>query len=259
MKKVLCISAVLLLLGCVLAGASPSTKTVVLPGKVPLEMVWCPPGTFMMGAPTNEQDSDAREAPQHQVTLTHGFWMGKYEVTQAQWLAVMGSKPSNHTGDLSLPVEPVSWDDCQKFATALNALGQGTFRLPTEAEWEYAYRAGTTTRFYWGDDPSGSQSGNYAWYYHNSGLTTHPVGGKLANAWGLYDMSGNAYEWCQDWDGSYATGAISDPGGPSTGSLRVLRGGDCYDASPNCRAALRLSRSPDRCFNDVGLRLVWTP
>ncbi|MBC7324568.1 MAG: formylglycine-generating enzyme family protein, partial [Moorella sp. (in: Bacteria)] len=134
-------------------------------------MVLIPAGTFMMGSPNNEQDRSSNEGPQHQVTLTKPFYLGKYEVTQAQWKAVMGSNPSYFRGN-NLPVEQVSWNDCQTFIQRLNQLGQGTFRLPTEAEWEYACRAGTTTRFYWGDDPNYSQIGQYAWYDRNSNSQT---------------------------------------------------------------------------------------
>jgi len=224
-----------------------------------IQFVWIPAGTFMMGRYAGEQDSNSDEDPQHQVTLTQGFWMGKYEVTQAQWQAVMGSNPSYFTGDMSRPVESISWDDITQpngFLDKLNQANPGlTFRLPTEAEWEYACRAGTTTRFYWGDDPSYSQIGTYAWYYDNSGDTTHPVGQKTPNAWGLYDMSGNVWEWCQDWYGSYAAGAVSDPQGPSTGTFRVLRGGCWNYVVRFCRSAPRLSYSPDSRSFVSGVRL----
>ena len=223
-----------------------------------IDFVYCPPGTFMMGATANEQDSDSSEKPQHQVTLTQGFWMSKYEVTQAQWRAVTGTSPSHFTGD-NRPVEMVSWNDIAAsggFIEKLNTNNPGNgFRLPTEAEWEYACRAGTTTRFYWGDDPSYSQIGNYAWYVDNSGSQTHDVGGKSPNAWGLYDMSGNVWDWCQDWWGSYAAGAVLDPQGASTGSGRVVRGGNWSDGNI-CRSALRSLAGPDNRYPNAGFRLV---
>ncbi|MBI5091162.1 MAG: SUMF1/EgtB/PvdO family nonheme iron enzyme [Candidatus Hydrogenedentes bacterium] len=231
-------------------------QTVLLPGAVPLVMLWCPPGTFMMGRLPGEQDSFPTEDALHQVTLTQGFWVGKYEVTQAQWVAVTGSNPSHFTGD-NRPVEQVSWNGAQAFITALNAYTGKTFRLPSEAEWEYACRAGTTTRFYWGDDASYAQIGGYAWYSDNSGATTHDVGGKLPNAWGLYDMSGNVFEWCQDWwFGSYPSGAVIDPTGASSGSNRVVRGGSWYFSNGNARSASHRLSGPDATSDRVGFRLA---
>ena len=162
-------------------------------GATPLEMILIPAGTFTMGSPSNEKDRTIDEV-QHQVTLTKDFYIGKYEVTQAQWQAVMGSNPSSFSGDNN-PVELVSWNNCQEFITKLNQMGQGTFGLPTEAEWEYSYRAGTTTAFYWGEDTGYSQIGQYAWYSSNSSSKTHEVGQKLPNAWGMHDMIGNVNEW----------------------------------------------------------------
>jgi formylglycine-generating enzyme required for sulfatase activity len=241
--------------------ASGGAETVLLPGDVPLDMVWIPAGTFLMGYPDTEQDPGPVQAPQHQVTLSRGFWMGKYEFTQAQWLAVMGSNPSNFTGDLSRPVEQVSWNDIQGLLTTLNAQTGKTFRLPTEAEWEYACRAGTTTRFYWGDDAGYTEIGNYAWSGTNSDWKTHPVGQKMPNAWGLYDMSGNVCEWCQDWCGGYPSGPVTDPAGPSSSTSRVYRGGqwnnypkDCDD----CRSAYRCGSTPDARWRSSGFRVVRT-
>lgn len=174
----------------------------------------------------------------------------------------MGTTPSHFKGD-NLPVERVSWNDCQAFIQKLNrmALGVGIFRLPTEAEWEYACRAGTTTQFYWGDDPNYSQIGDYAWYWDNSGIRTHEVGLKLPNAWGLYDMSGNVWEWCQDWWSSlYPSGDQVDPTGEESGSYRVLRGGDWGYYSPwNCRSAYRGRYDPGSRGDDGGFRLARTP
>ena len=231
-------------------------ETILLPGNVPMVMVWCPAGTFMMGRLSNEQDSDADESPQHQVTLSQGFWMGKYEVTQAQWQAVMGTNPSHFTGDLNRPVEQINWSDVQSFLTAINTLTSKTFRLPSDAEWEYACRAGTSTRFFWGDDASYGQIGNYTWYDTNSGDSTHPVGEKWPNAFGLFDMSGNVWELCQDWYGNYTAGAVTDPAGPASGTYRVLRGGGIYDEAQYCRSADRDYFAPTYKYYDLGIRLA---
>ena len=228
-----------------------------------IDFVWCPPGTLMMGATANEQHSNDWEKPQHQVTLTDGFWLSKYLVTQAQWVSVMGSNPSHFTEDASRPVEQVSWNDVTQtngFLDKLNTANPGNmYRLPTEAEWEYACRAGTTTRFYWGDDPNYTQITDYAWYDSNSGNTTHPVGQKTPNSWGLYDMSGNVFEWCQDWYGSYAAGAQTDPTGPSTGLYRTIRGGNWTNNAADCRAASRSyahDYAPDYRCSNLGFRLA---
>ena len=230
------------------------TETIMLPDNVPLEMVWIPADTFQMGRYPGEQDSYSDEAPQHQVTLSQGFWMGKYEVTQAQWEAVMGSNPSYFSG-ANRPVEKVSWNNVQSFITALNSLTGETFRLPTEAEWEYACRGGTTTRFYWGDDPTYTQIGNYAWYGSNSGSQTHDVGAKLPNGFDLYDMSGNVWEWCQDWYGAYPSGSVTDPTGPASGSYRVRRGGSWYGYGYYCRSAVRVDFNPSYADGGIGFRL----
>ena len=235
------------------------TITIDLPGlpagAKPLEMVLIPAGTFTMGSPSDEQDRDSDEGPQHQVTITKDFYMGKYEVTQTQWQAVMGNNPSYFSGTNN-PVERVSWNDCQSFIGKLNALGLGTFRLPTEAEWEYACRAGTTTRFYWGNDPSYSEIGNYAWYGGNSGSKTHEVGQRLPNDWGLYDMSGNVWEWCQDWYGSYPSGSQVDPTGQQSGSSRVLRGGVWNLNAWWCRSAFRYWYWPVYTYYYIGFRVL---
>ena len=209
-----------------------------------------------MGGMSGEQDSTTDENPQHQVTLTHGFWMGKYEVTQAQWQAVMGTNPSHFTGDLNRPVEQINWSDTQSFITTLNTLTNKTFRLPSEAEWEYACRAETTTRFYWGDDANYGQIGNYTWHDPNSGETTHPVGEKWPNAFGLFDMSGNVWELCQDWYSDYTAGATTDPTGPTSGTYRVLRGGGIYDEAQYCRSADRDYFNPSSKYYDLGFRLA---
>ena len=239
------------------------TKTFMLPGNTPLEMVWIEPGTFMMGRYVGEKHSLGREAPQHEVTLTHGFWMGKYELTKAQWEAVMGTTPWSGKAYVSdepkSPAVYVSWNDAQEFITALKGLTGKAFRLPTEAEWEYAYRAETKTRFYWGDDSSYTEIGDYAWWRGNvldaDEKYARRVGQKLPNAWGLYDMGGNVWEWCNDWYGSYSIDSATDPAGPSSGSGRVVRGGSWHLTAWYCRAAPRSKFSPDIRDNPLGLRL----
>lgn len=221
---------------------------------VAFEMVYVEGGTFAMGA-TSEQGSEAEngEKPARRVTVSD-FYIGKYEVTQAQWKAVMGNNPSYFKGD-DLPVENVSWNDIQEFLRKLNAQATGRrFRLPTEAEWEYAARGGDKSRGY--KYSGGNNIGSVAWYYDNSGKKTHPVGQKSSNELGLYDMSGNVWEWCQDWYGSYSGNDQTDPTGPSTGSSRVLRGGSWRSGARYCRVANRSSISPDYGDCNVGLRLV---
>ena len=220
------------------------------------DMVYVQGGTFTMGA-TSEQGSDAYsdEKPAHRVTVGD-FYIGKYEVTQAQWKAVMGSNPSSFKGD-NLPVERVSWNDVQEFIRKLNALTGKTFRLPTEAEWEYAARGGNKSQGY---KYAGSNNiETVAWYYGNSGSKTHPVGGKAPNELGLYDMSGNVFEWCSDWYGSYSSGSLTNPQGPSSGSFRVLRGGSWDYRSRFCRVSDRYYYIPDGGSNYYGFRLVLVP
>lgn len=226
-------------------------------GAKPLEMVLIPAGEYIRGSSTAEQDRNSDESPQHLVRITSPFYLGKYELTQAQWQAVLGTNPSFNEGN-NLPVENVSWDDCQTFIQKLNQLGLGTFRLPTEAEWEYACRAGTKTAFFWGDDTDHSQIGLYAWYGDNAGGKTHEVGTRSSNPWGLYDMNGNVGEWCRDWYGGYIEGAQNDPIGPSSGSLRINRGGDWYYSAKYCRSARRSSNSPSSGGITIGLRLFRT-
>ena len=216
------------------------------------EMVWVEGGTFRMGA-TSEQGSDAYdfEKPVHSVTLS-GYYIGKTEVTQALWKAVMGSNPSNLKGD-DLPVESVSWDDCQEFIRELNALTGQNFRLPTEAEWEFACRGGNNSRGY---KYSGSNYiDNVAWYGGNSGDKTHPVATKLPNELGIYDMTGNVWEWCADWYGDYSSGAQTNPKGPYDGSYRVFRGGFWIISAEYCRSSFRNYGCPGNRIISLGLRL----
>lgn len=209
-------------------------------------------GTFTMGA-TSEQGSDVSddEKPAHQVTLSD-YYIGQTEVTQALWKAVMGSNPSFFKGD-NLPVEQVSWDDCQVFIQKLNQLTGKQFRLPTEAEWEYAARGGRKSRGY--KYAGDNDIDLVAWYYDNNGKETHPVATKQANELGIYDMSGNVCEWCSDWCGNYTSSSQIDPQGPSSGSCRVIRGGGCYYFAEGCSVSLRNGSSPDCRFGNFGLRL----
>lgn len=209
-------------------------------------------GTFTMGA-TSEQGSDAwdEEKPAHKVTLSD-YYIGQTEVTQALWKAVMGSNPSDSKGD-NLPVEQVSWDDCQVFIQNLNQLTGKQFRLPTEAEWEYAARGGRKSRGY--KYAGGNDIGLVAWYEDNSGNETHPVATKQANELGIYDMSGNVWEWCSDRYGDYQSSSQSDPQGPSSDSIRVRRGGSFYDNAGYCRVSGRSNITPDFRINFLGLRL----
>ena len=218
-----------------------------------IEMTWVLPSSFTMGSPPDEEWRDSDEI-QHRVALTDGFWMGKREVTQAQWQAVMGGNPSHFRGT-SLPVETVSWVDCQDFIRRLNAKNGEAFRLPTEAEWECACRADTHTKFSFGD--SNSELGAYAWYLQNSGNETHPVGQKRPNGWGLYDMHGNVWEWCEDKYGAYPTGSVTNPTGPETRSLhRVYRGGCWRYSAASCRAANRAEGDQGGQSRYLGFRLA---
>ena len=224
-----------------------------------------PAGTFTMGSPSDELGREAREA-QHQVTLTQSFYMQTTEVTQGQWEAVMGSNPSILPScGSNCPVQCVSWDDVQTFIASLNSMGEGTYRLPTEAEWEYAARAGSTTAFANGDitEDSCEYDSNLdamAWYCYNADWP-HAVARKQPNAWGLYDMHGNVHEWCQDWYGDYPSGSVIDPTGPSVGSKRVRRGGgwSTYCDAGGCRSAARLRSDPGFSYFDLGFRLLRNP
>ncbi|MBR4838137.1 MAG: SUMF1/EgtB/PvdO family nonheme iron enzyme [Bacteroidales bacterium] len=222
---------------------------------VSFEMVDVKGGTFTMGG-TAEQGSDAydSEKPTHSVTL-NDYYIGKFEVTQELWQAVMGSNPSYFEGN-NLPVEDVSWNDVQEFIKKLNQKIGANFRLPTEAEWEYAARGGNKSRGY---KYSGSNNIGVAWYTDNSGYNTHQVGTKSPNELGIYDMSGNVWEWCQDWYGSYSSGSQTNPTGPASGSRRVLRGGSWGSRARICRVSDRGSSDPGNRYNDYGFRLVLVP
>ena len=222
-----------------------------------MEFVGVPAGTFVMGSPEGEEGRFNDEGPQREVTLSRGFWMGKHEVTQGEWEAVMGRNPSEFTAcGAECPVESVSWNEVQEFMGRLNereaAAGSAArYRLPTEAEWEYAARAGTAGARY-------GELDAIAWYGDNSDRTTHPVGEKTANAWGLHDMLGNVWEWVSDWYGEYPSGAVTDPTGPDTGSNRGLRGGSWFNTAGYVRSALRNNVAPGYRYGSIGIRLVRT-
>jgi formylglycine-generating enzyme required for sulfatase activity len=230
----------------------PKTIDVDLGDGVTMTLVLVPAGSFSMGSESHEYDKD--EKPAHGVTLTKPFYLGKYEVTQEQWQAVMGSNPSNFKGE-KLPVEQVSWNDCQEFLKKLQGKFPGLkFSLPTESQWEYACRAGSKTEYGFGDDAG--RLGDHAWYGANSDSTTHDVGGKEPNAWGLYDMHGNVWEWCADWYGGYSAGTRKDPTGPSSGTVRVLRGSSWDGYDYDLRSASRLRDTPDGRDDSCGFRVA---
>ena len=232
-----------------------AVETITVNG-VSFNMIKVQGGTFTMGA-TAEQGCDAYsdEKPMHQVTLSD-YYIGETEVTQELWKVVMDSNTRNFSG-MNLPVEAVSWDDCQTFITKLNQLTGKNFRLPTEAEWEYAARGGQKSRGY---KYAGSNAlSDVAWYLDNSSSKAHPVKQKQANELGLYDMTGNVWEWCQDWHGSYSSNAQTNPTGPSSGADRVLRGGSWYYTASGCRVASRGISSPGNRSNTIGFRVVLLP
>jgi formylglycine-generating enzyme required for sulfatase activity len=253
-------------------GAQEREIRVDLPGRATMEMVWIAPGSFAMGSPQTEPGRDANEGPQHPVRISRGFYLGKYELTQAQWKAAMGTRP--WAGKIHVREQPdhpavfISWDDVQTLIDTLNAAAGGAvYRLPTEAEWEYACRAGTTSRWSFGDDQG--RLGEYAWFYDNAWNAAEkyarPVGARLPNPWGLFDMHGNVWEWVQDWhttivgvraSSTYPGDPQVDPTGPAAGSHRVKRGGSFYDFTRYLRAAFRDGYSPRGAYLNIGVRLL---
>ncbi len=228
-------------------------------GPLNAEFVFIPPGSFIMGSSKREQDRFDEEAT-HFVKLTRGFFIQSTPVTQIQWQSVMGDNPSHFKScGPGCPVETVSWEDAQEFIRRMNRNVPGVgFRLPTEAEWEYACRAGSRSRYHFGDEDAGLST--YAWFRENSKSKTHPVAQKVPNAWGLYDMHGNVWEWCEDWYAPYADeNEVVDPKGPAQGSDRVLRGGSWHYSAGSCRSASRGRRGPGRRALYVGFRLVFLP
>lgn len=243
------------------AGEAPTPPKEIaldLGGGVLLELVLIPAGKFTMGSPADEKSRNKDEGPQHEVTITKPFYLGKFVVTQAQYEKVMGANPSEHKG-ADQPVETASWDDAQEFCKKLSAQSKKTVNLPTEAKWEYACRAGTLTRFNSGDKDEDLDG--VAWYgFERSEKTTHPVGKKLPNAWGLYDTHGNIWEWCHDWfEREYAAGPASDPQSSVTRGGRVVRGGAWHYAPRHCRSAHRYGYAPDIRGGALGFRVCVPP
>jgi len=259
-------------------------RAVTVPAPADTNLVFIQPGTFTMGSPTNEAEWGSDET-QYTVTISRGFWMGKYLVTQGDYLAVVGSNPSSFTSangypdDLTRPVETVSWIDANNYC-ALRTQQEGAggliptnymYRLPTESEWEYADRAGTTTAFYLGSSLHSGQANFNGHYEYDASVgtinnpsgiylqTTTPVGSYAANPWGLYDMIGNVDEWCQDWYGTYPAGSVTDPQGVVSGSNRVIRGGDYFNGADLCRSATRVNVDPGGGYNNVGFRVLLAP
>ena len=254
--------------GCVLAmaaiswGAVPRERLVTLADGTAFTFVEVPAGRFLMGSPVGEAGRAADEGPPREVTISRSFWLGKHEVTQAQWNVVMKSNPAmfrDFPASAQHPVDGVSWHDAQAYLERLNGLGLGAFRLPTEAEWEYAARAGSADRFPWGDDPALRELPRHGWYYPRSEGRSHPVGLKEPNPWGLHDMFGGVWEWCADWFGPYAPGPAVDPRGPAEGKDRCIRGGSWFNEPEALRSANRHRHPPDSRQTNLGLRLVWEP
>ena len=285
MKRILGMAVVLGLVGALTVMAQevkPGKAEVIELGKdVKLEMVLIPAGKFKMGFTEKEladfkvdfheavkkktqkkelskeqiDSIDQRmsmQGKQHEVTLTKPFYLGKYEVTQEQWESVMGNNPSSRTKGAKLPVTDVSWEDCQEFIKKLNASTKGGYRLPTEAEWEYACRAGTTTAYSYGDSPTKTDA-------NIDGFSISAVGSYKSNAFGLYDMHGNVWECCNDWKADYPAGAVTDPKGPATGKYRVLRGGSFDYNDSLARSSDRYVFPPPLRFFNYGFRLARTP
>jgi formylglycine-generating enzyme required for sulfatase activity len=229
-----------------------------------MKFVWIPPGNFMMGSPKEEKERADNET-QHKVTLTKGFFMGVYTVTQEEWQAVMGKNPSFFKGEKNLPVDTVSWDDCQAFIKKLREKDKDkkAYRLPTEAEWEYCCRAGTKTPFSFGETISTDQAnyiGDFTYGEGKKGVyrkKTTPVGSFPANTWGLHDMHGNLWQWCQDWYGDYPQKDVVDPQGADNGKSRVLRGGSWFFHPRHCRSAYRSWLVPGGRYGDCGFRVVF--
>lgn len=244
----------------------PATlQSLPIGGGVTIDLIKVYPGTFLMGQRTGEQDAyPNKETPQHAVSLTHGFWMGQCEITKEQWKKVMGTEPWRAKPyvleDGKSPAVYISWNDATQFADRLSRQTGKHFRLPTEAEWEYACRAGTTTRFYWGNDPNYTEIDKMGWWRGNSLVKeekyAHRAGQFPPNPWGFYDLAGNVSEWCSDWHSYYPVGASTDPRGPESAEHRVLRGGSWISIGGHCRSSRRHHELPQMAHSDFGLRIV---
>jgi formylglycine-generating enzyme required for sulfatase activity len=254
LRVILCLAALTALLMFGGAGAALAEE---MTNSIGMEFVLIPAGEFMMGSPDGDKKAAEWERPRHKVIISKPFYLGKYEVTQAQWEAVMGNNPSEFKGRNN-PVEHLFYVDVLDFIKKLNQKeGGNKYRLPTEAEWEYAARAGTTGDYSFGHDPEAL--GRYAWYWENAGKTTHPVGQKAPNPWGLYDMHGNVWEWVSDRNGGnyYAESPTTDPPGSSSGSYFIKRGGAWKSGARDCRSAARTS--DDKPHHHIGFRLAYSP
>lgn len=266
LRSFLCFSAFLcctLAASCLLA-QPPKEIT----NSIGMRLVLIPNGTFIMGSPEREDGREENETQQHEVTISKDYYLGVYEVTQAQYEKVIGKNPSHFQGAIvgnenaDLPVDYVSWDDAVAFCKKLSDLPEEkkagrVYRLPTEAQWEYACRAGSKTAYSF-DDEEGLLP-EHGWFNRNSSNRTHTVGLLEPNAWGLYDMHGNVWEWCSDWYEEYPKGAVSDPTGPKKGSLRVIRDGSWHDLAANCRSAIRYWYTPDVRSINLGFRVALSP
>ena len=249
----------------VMEGSKDSKSGKTISNSVGMHFVYIPPGSYIMGSPSNEVGRTIDEE-QHRVTLTNGYYVQTTEVTQKQWKAVMGELPRYiKKCSEECPVERLSWKDAQTFISKLNQLeGVDYYRLPTEAEWEYAARAGTITAFPNGEITNAAcgdqKMSDIGWYCGNSkSYPHHPVAQKAPNSWGIYDMHGSVWEWCSDWYSSYPQGSVTDPSGPSDGIERVIRGGGLGDNARSCRSANRLSLGSDITIDNIGMRLVRSP
>jgi formylglycine-generating enzyme required for sulfatase activity len=269
MTRLFCLSLVVALASFVPTHAQEKDRPKPFTNSIGMKFVWIPPGQFVMGSPKKEiEDPEfggrARQPEtQHKVTLTKGFYMSVNTVTQEQWKEIMGNNPSMFKGEKNLPVEHVSWDDCQEFMKKLREKDRKAYRLPSEAEWEYSCRAGTSTPFHFGKTISTDQAnfcGELVYAEGKKGVyrgQTTPVGSFPANAWGLHDMHGNLWQWCNDWGEAYSGKDVVDPQGPNTGENHVVRGGSWYDGPQNCRSASRAAGGPDYRRSDFGFRVCF--
>lgn len=268
LSKVLGSGLLVLCLCGMVFGLAPAPQPKNFTNSIGMKFVWIPAGNYMMGSPKEEKTRGADET-QHKVTLTKGFYMGVYTVTQEQWKAVMDENPSyfqginNPKGEKNLPVESVSWDDCQNFIKKLREKDKKPYRLPSEAEWEYACRAGTTTPFHFGETLSTDQANYDGTAIYGNGkkgvnrMIPTSVGSFPPNAWGLCDMHGNVWQWCKDRYGDYPNKDLVDPVGPDSGDRRVLRGGAWADDPEYCRSARRKKHAPGYSGEYVGFRLCF--
>jgi sulfatase modifying factor 1 len=262
MTRLFCLSLVVALASSVPSTAQKKDPPKHFTNSIGMKFVWIKPGSFVMGSPKDEKERNANEI-QHKVTLTKGFYMGVYGVTQEQWKEIMGNNPGRFKGEKNLPVEQVSWEDCQEFIKKLRDKDKKAYRLPSEAEWEFCCRANTKTPFYFGQTISTDQANYYGEAVYGNGKKgvyrkkTTPVGSFPANAFGLYDMHRNVWQWCQDWIGDYPQKDVVDPQGPEKGEYRVLRGGSWNGVPGSCRSACRSGSGPGGRGYDCGFRLCF--